>query len=342
MANEKTYPNYLMHYRTKGSKNGISTTKGYTAVGQKARGHWVNGHYVYYEDEAKQRAFRQGLAESRGRNSAYENQAMVKRMENSRKADVLDQKIYGKNIKGYTRLADISPYEKQRRANKYLSNSPQHQAAVNQHNAEVAGREAALAYAQNKRKRTNTGASQAADAARMNAEARNRILGSSKGSLEKGASDNWQQQANMAASGKPSGYNNAHYSAVSQAAAERKAREAALKQQKKASLRNAAAKGANNNWQQRANKEAGKGLAYDKTTTHSSYINARGERTYTTDKPKKWEDEREARWKRTDAAKAESQLRNSRSDIGNAFADLKEDAKNTFKALKSKIKKKKK
>lgn len=52
MANEKTYPNYLMHYRTKGSKNGISTTKGYTAVGQKARGRWINGHYVY-EDGAK-------------------------------------------------------------------------------------------------------------------------------------------------------------------------------------------------------------------------------------------------------------------------------------------------
>lgn len=50
MANEKTYPNYLMHYRTKGSKNGISTTKGYTAVGQKAKGHWVNGHYVYYTE----------------------------------------------------------------------------------------------------------------------------------------------------------------------------------------------------------------------------------------------------------------------------------------------------
>lgn len=45
--NNKTYANYLMHGRTKGSRNGISTTKGYTAVGQKAKGHLVNGKYVY-------------------------------------------------------------------------------------------------------------------------------------------------------------------------------------------------------------------------------------------------------------------------------------------------------
>lgn len=47
MANEKTYPNYLMHYRTKGSKNGVSRTKGYTAVGQRAKGQYINGRYVY-------------------------------------------------------------------------------------------------------------------------------------------------------------------------------------------------------------------------------------------------------------------------------------------------------
>lgn len=45
--NDKVYANYLMHGRTKGSRNGISTTKGYTAIGQKAKGHLVNGKYVY-------------------------------------------------------------------------------------------------------------------------------------------------------------------------------------------------------------------------------------------------------------------------------------------------------
>ena len=325
MANDKTYPNYLMHYRTKGSKNGISTTKGYTAVGHKANGHWVNGHYVYYEDEAKQRAFRQGLAEARGRNSAYENQAMVKRMENARKADVLDQKIYGKKIKGYTRLADISPYEKQRLADKYLSNSPQHQAAVNQHNAEVAGRETALAYAQKKKKRTNIGASQAADAARMNAEARNRILSSSKGSSEKGAQNNWQQQANKEAGGNSSGYNNSHYSAVSQAAAERRAREAALERQKK-------------------------GLGhprndYVRPGSAKYYKNAYENAVRLSKQPESFMGKPVSRMElaeKTKAAKAESQLRNSRSDIGNAMADAREDAKKAWKSLTSKFKKKKK
>lgn len=45
--------NYLIHGRTKGSKNGISTTPGYTAVGQKAKGHWVNGIYVSPKEPAK-------------------------------------------------------------------------------------------------------------------------------------------------------------------------------------------------------------------------------------------------------------------------------------------------
>ena len=47
MANNKIYANFLMHGRTKGSRNGVSTTKGYTAVGKKATGKLINGRYVY-------------------------------------------------------------------------------------------------------------------------------------------------------------------------------------------------------------------------------------------------------------------------------------------------------
>ena len=48
MANNKVYSNYLMHGRTKGSRNGISTTKGYRAVGHKARGRLgPDGRYIY-------------------------------------------------------------------------------------------------------------------------------------------------------------------------------------------------------------------------------------------------------------------------------------------------------
>lgn len=38
---------YLAHARTKGSKNGISNTPGYVAVGDRAEGRLVNGRYVY-------------------------------------------------------------------------------------------------------------------------------------------------------------------------------------------------------------------------------------------------------------------------------------------------------
>lgn len=359
MANEKVYTDYLMHGRTKGSRNGISTTKGYTAVGHKANGHWVNGRYVYYEDEARNRAFQQGKAETAGRNSAYENQAMIKRMENASKADVQDQKIYGKKIEGYTRLADISPYEKQRRANKYLSSSPQHQTAVNQHNAEVAGKNAALAYAQKKRKQSNIGASQAADAARMNAETRNRVISSSKDSLKNGASNNWQQRANAAASGKPSGYNNAHYNAVSQAAAERKAKDAALARQKKASMQNA---GKKNNWQQTANKTAGilgnmsredrslmkskEWVSHDKNgkkqVNNGFNVNHKyGYSNYTKD-DKGWHDVHMGEYNTAGVKGVKKQQdwntsfeRNHRSDIGNAIADAKEDAKKAFKEAKA-------
>ena len=37
MANDKVYNNYLMHYRTKGSRNGYSKDPNYTPVGQKAK-----------------------------------------------------------------------------------------------------------------------------------------------------------------------------------------------------------------------------------------------------------------------------------------------------------------
>lgn len=40
----------LMHYRTKGSRNGISNTPGYRPIGEKAKGKLIDGRY-YYEDE---------------------------------------------------------------------------------------------------------------------------------------------------------------------------------------------------------------------------------------------------------------------------------------------------
>lgn len=47
MAEYYTIGGSLMHYRTKGSRNGVSNTPGYLAIGQKAIGRLVNGRYIY-------------------------------------------------------------------------------------------------------------------------------------------------------------------------------------------------------------------------------------------------------------------------------------------------------
>jgi len=97
MANEKTYPNYLMHYRTKGSKNGISTTKGYTAVGQKAKGRWVNGRYVY--ELGAQDSYRPQAVNSR--NGRYADDEYSKNLEyNSKKNGFSKNPRPSANLKG--------------------------------------------------------------------------------------------------------------------------------------------------------------------------------------------------------------------------------------------------
>lgn len=73
MANDKVYTDYLMHGRTKGSRNGVSTTKGYTAVGQRAKGRYINGRYVY--DLGAQGSYRPGAVNSR--NDRYAQQPPV-------------------------------------------------------------------------------------------------------------------------------------------------------------------------------------------------------------------------------------------------------------------------
>lgn len=47
MSLNSSFYSYLMHSRTKGSRNGISTTPGYKAVGELAKGVLRNGRYIY-------------------------------------------------------------------------------------------------------------------------------------------------------------------------------------------------------------------------------------------------------------------------------------------------------
>jgi hypothetical protein len=61
--------NALMHYRTKGSRNGVSTTQGYRAIGERAKGRLVNGRYVYDYDQTpayRSPSYKMGSAVSSG------------------------------------------------------------------------------------------------------------------------------------------------------------------------------------------------------------------------------------------------------------------------------------
>ena len=386
MANDKVYTDYLMHGRTKGSRNGISTTKGYTAIGQKAKGRWVNGRYVY--DTSK----------SYGGN-----------VENTQSGRVT------KPLSPYVPDEYLSEVEYNSRKNDGSYAPHPTAASVNaSHNAYVQseankkGMNAAYEYAKRqalKKKATNVGDSetrnnwqQQANAAasgkpsgynnshynavsQASAERKSKeaaLARQKKASMQNaGKKNNWQQQANAAASGKPSGYNNSHYNAVSQASAERKSKEAALARQKKASMQNA---GKKNNWQQTANKTAGilgnmsredrslmksrEWVSRDKNGKKQvnngfNVNNKYGYSNYTKD-DKGWHDVHMGEYNTAGVKGVKKQQdwntsleRNHRSDIGNAIADAKEDAKKAFKEakadakqafvnLKNKAKKKKK
>jgi hypothetical protein len=328
MANEKTYPNYLMHYRTKGSRNGISTTKGYNAVGQRAKGRWINGRYVY-EDGSQNNWQQLGDAH---RSSLTMNNT-------------------NRHVQDYRGMPASAVNEIIKRNNAKMEKRPEVKAfnawynARRQHNAEVAGINAAWEY-----QKAN----------------KQRLIDESNRSYD-------INQAKSAREGAQKQHN-----------AEQAGREAALKQQQKASLRNAAAKGANNNWQQTANKTAGilgnmsredrslmksrEWVSRDKNGKKQvnngfNVNNKYGYSNYTKD-DKGWHDVHMGEYNTTGVKGVKKQQdwntsfeRNHRSDIGNAIADAKEDAKKAFKEakadakqtyvnlkskLKSKIKKKKK
>ena len=242
-----------------------------------------------------------------------------------------------------------------------------HQNAVDQAKAERYARNAARYKQRNASQNAGYTAKQyASNQAEAERAGRNAAYEYSKKSKASGAHQNAVDRANaertvMNAIGNRGSSKSAHQNAVSQAAAERKAREAALGRQKKASKKKSAIltnvrmmptnnpkdkydySGKNDD---RApvfkeatyidiygNKTGGKVTKMDRTPYWDSMVDAKTDKEFDkyAKKSKEFLDDFRA-----------SKIRNSRSDIGNAFADAKEDAKSTFKALKSKIKKKKK
>lgn len=365
MANNRIYANFLMHGRTKGSRNGVSTTKGYTAVGQKAKGKIINGRYVY---------------------DYYTPYGM--------KNSTITE--------GYTPLAAISTRE-QHRLEQVAKNNEK--ARENKQKAENYARVKAMNYAFDKKYGYKEMGKQAAsqewrdkqeraeseEKKKMYSQAANaeRDTLARRNSVAKGAVNNWQQQA---------AYQQQKEAARNRAAASA-AKGAANNWQAKANAARAMTEYAKKAETARDAKEAVRSASYNKMS--STQKNAmKGDPRYTSNKPGPLFTSRdpkygysgkndprapvfkESTWidmygnktggkeipmdrdpyfeswskatNKQESAKAqawnkaftnafeESKKRNSRSDIGNAVADFKEEAKAKAKSLFKKKKKKKK
>lgn len=237
MANNKIYANFLMHGRTKGSRNGISTTKGYTAVGQKAKGKIINGRWYYNITPDYVKA---------------ENAAKVK-ARNYAKSHGYD---WGENTFNYVTNPDIKSQN--------AANVKSRAAAIDKkYGYKQMASQAASQEWRDKQERAESEAkkkmySQAANAEQDTLARRN--------SVAKGAANNWQQQAALAQLRKQNQNNVAAkkkaqqaYDSAAKGAANNWQQQAAYQQQKDA-VRNraaaSAAKGAKNDWQNRASEEA--------------------------------------------------------------------------------------
>lgn len=361
MANNRIYANFLMHGRTKGSRNGISTTKGYTAVGQKAKGKIINGRWYYNITPDYVKA---------------ENAAKVK-ARNYAKSHGYD---WGENTFNYVTNPDIKSQN--------AANVKARAAAIDKkYGYKQMASQAASQEWRDKQERAESEAkkkmySQAANAERDTLAKRN--------SVAKGAANNWQQQAAAARDNKETytKYKEGKISAIT--AKDNSGDVTTMYHPKdqygvnytaiKTEKLGAASKGKKNNWQQAGNltrsmtevardlrnREAAREAAVKKMK--SKQPNAmNGDPRYSIQYPKRTFEEMEAAAARENPAyanamklrnqpetfmgkkvttllledaKAESKKRNSRSDIGNAVADFKEEAKAKAKSLFKKKKKK--
>lgn len=170
--------------RTKGSKNGISRTKGYTAVGQRAKGRWVNGRYVY--DLPK---FSSGAAQNPQYSRVVTNRINDPTLSEAYITTGDGRKIYEKEPRRKESNSDIGydAYREYKRREELKEDARAKQAAGKK---AVAVRNGAQ----------NNWQQQAADAQRK-AEAKARWNAGNKAqaakkSAEQGAQNNWQQKAN--------------------------------------------------------------------------------------------------------------------------------------------------
>lgn len=365
--NDKVYANYLMHGRTKGSRNGISTTKGYTAVGQKAKGHLVNGKYVYdYASTGSQNDWQQQAALEQWKKQNQNAIAAKKTAE--AKAQVAKQPT---NI-GASQSADLARWKQQNRNNI----AAKKEAALK----EKLRRSAAL------NKYTTKDWQNKANIARANTEVRNKVVSGESnkgytpyaepGRVSNGIAD--EKTRNLV---RLENLQNRVYAEQNKKAQEATEKANATKANAtQMGLRNKVKAGAANNWQQNANKTAGiignmsredrslmKSKEWTSTdkdgtkkTNNSFNVNNKYGYSNYTKSDNGWHDVHMGEYNTTGVKGVKKQQdwntsyeRNHRSDIGNAVADAKADAKKAFKEakadakqayvnLKNKFKKKKK
>ena len=406
MANNKVYANFLMHGRTKGSRNGVSTTKGYTAVGKKATGKLINGRYVYdyYTPYG---------TKTPTLTNGYTPLAAISTTEQKRQEQLAKDNYKARQDKMKAENAARIKAENAAKA----KTAGYKQMAKQQAAAEQAGINRANAI--NKGSKNNW--TQQANLARTNQENYKKLLsGERSAAILKDDTFNEKYEGSPYSGKYHNTYNESHLSdfgprhidaypqgdkqsraAIKNGKPNNWQQQAALAQQK-ASERNKAydiaAKGAANNWQQQAARDASFATTMSKYNSDSSKTLPRFNVDQNLDSNKYWAQEdarlkrigrdqernsysvetvyptkkqqttnamqgdprysmgmknqpnatvnkqekasRDALRKATFNSAVESYTRNSRSDIGNAVADFKEEAKAKAKSLFKKKKKK--
>lgn len=297
--------------RTKGSKNGVSHTKGYTAVGKTAKGRWVNGRYVYDEHTiTNPTSTTFGIEKKINKSSTsgaandWQNQATKAATGGTVPASYNWKKYNSLKIKAENRQKRAAENTKKfGKANNWQQNAAKASAAGIRNNTvnDIAAANKKKYYADTLAKGAAMGdAAKAADAQRK-AEAK------------------------------------ARWNAGNKAAATAQ------------SIRNAVSKGSQNNWQQNASRASAAGMRNSIVSTNAANAKKNWSASYNKmSSTQKNAMQGDPRYNTGSKNKEfmndfrESKIRNSRSDIGNALADAKEEAKAKWKSLKKSIKNKKK
>lgn len=237
----------LKHYRTKGSRNGYSKNPNYKVVGQRAKGKWVNGRYVY-DQPANNPMYSKSSSQSRGFLSQYSQGA------HQRTSDPVRDKINEKAAATKVKLA----------AARGSQNNWQQQAARAQAGLQsnMQGPRTTPSGMGNDPRYTQQVQSQSKPGAASRIKQKARVAKAAA----KGAKNDWQRQANATA-GMTNAYNNLMDNKIRTIDV---TGQLGIMQNLDRRQKHSQTKGAQNNWQQQANREAAAQSVENKIRNDSS------------------------------------------------------------------------